>query len=198
MIAAEPGRVRTAPADRHGAPEDRNEWMLIEIMLHACQKAAPHMAPRACPASKSILRLCSQRVPAEVHPKRLFKHRVKRSPHRLSANIGRAARYVYGTVDIPADQVMNRMGNAKTVEAAQQILGQGGIPNTALFKGGKIGAAPRAGNSRGRWRRRWLRGRRCVGCNGGVTTRDRSSSSRGIRVRGRGSVRRRRRCRRPD
>ncbi|MBK9218879.1 MAG: transglutaminase domain-containing protein [Uliginosibacterium sp.] len=51
---------------------------------------------------------------------------------------GISARYVYGSVDLPAEQVMNWVGNAKTVEAAQQILGQGGIPNTALIKGGKI------------------------------------------------------------
>jgi transglutaminase-like putative cysteine protease len=51
---------------------------------------------------------------------------------------GISARYVYGTVDLPAEQVMNWVGNAKTVDAAQQILGQGGIPNTALVKGGKI------------------------------------------------------------
>jgi hypothetical protein len=79
-------------------------------------------------------------VPAEAQPKRFFRHRVERSAHRLPAGIWRAARYVYGTVDLPADQVMNWVGNAKTVDAAQQILGQGGIPNTALVKGGKIGA----------------------------------------------------------
>jgi hypothetical protein len=68
---------------------------------------------------------------------RLFKHLVKRHLHRRTESIGRAARYVYGTVDLPVEQVMNWVGNAKTVEAAQQILGQGGIPNTALVKDGK-------------------------------------------------------------
>ena len=53
---------------------------------------------------------------------------------------GIPARYVYGTVDIPADQVMNWVGGAKTIDAAQQILGQGHIPNVALVSGGKITA----------------------------------------------------------
>ena len=48
------------------------------------------------------------------------------------------ARYVYGTVDIPARQVMNWVGGADTAEAAQQILGQGGIHNSALTRGGQI------------------------------------------------------------
>ena len=50
------------------------------------------------------------------------------------------ARYVYGTVDIPADQIMNWVGGAKTIDAAQQILGQGHIPNVALVSGGHIKA----------------------------------------------------------
>ncbi|MEG0139364.1 MAG: transglutaminase-like domain-containing protein [Comamonas sp.] len=53
---------------------------------------------------------------------------------------GIPARYVYGTVDIPAEQVMNWVGGTKTVDAAQQILGQGGVPNTALVSGGQIKA----------------------------------------------------------
>lgn len=48
------------------------------------------------------------------------------------------ARYAYGTVEIPADKVMNWIGGAEVPEAAQQILGQGGIPNVALVNGGKI------------------------------------------------------------
>jgi hypothetical protein len=51
------------------------------------------------------------------------------------------SRYVYGTVDIPAEQLMNWVGDAKTPDAAQQILGQGGIPNTALTRGGKVAFA---------------------------------------------------------
>jgi len=53
---------------------------------------------------------------------------------------GIAARYVYGSVEIPPEQMMNWVGGAKTVSAAQQILAQGGIPNTALVSGGKIAA----------------------------------------------------------
>ena len=48
------------------------------------------------------------------------------------------ARYAYGTVEIPAEQVMNWVGGAHTPEAAQQLLGQGGIPNIGLLEGGKI------------------------------------------------------------
>lgn len=53
---------------------------------------------------------------------------------------GIPARYVYGTVEMPAEQVMNWVGGAKTIDAAQQILGQGGVPNTALVSGGQIKA----------------------------------------------------------
>jgi hypothetical protein len=48
------------------------------------------------------------------------------------------ARYVSGTVQIPADKVMNWVGGVAKPEAAQQLLGQGGIPNTGLVQGGKI------------------------------------------------------------
>ena len=48
------------------------------------------------------------------------------------------ARYAYGTVQIPVDRVMNWVGGVDVPEAAQQLLGQGGIPNTALIQGGKI------------------------------------------------------------
>ena len=48
------------------------------------------------------------------------------------------ARYVYGSVELPAEQVMNWVGGAKTVDAAQQIMSQGGIPSAALVSGGKI------------------------------------------------------------
>jgi len=51
---------------------------------------------------------------------------------------GIPARYVYGTVQIPADQVMNWVGGVTTPEAAQSLLGQGGIPNVAIVSGGKI------------------------------------------------------------
>jgi transglutaminase-like putative cysteine protease len=53
---------------------------------------------------------------------------------------GIPARYVYGTIQVPADQVMNWVGGVTTPEAAQNLLGQGGIPATALVSGGKIAA----------------------------------------------------------
>jgi transglutaminase-like putative cysteine protease len=48
------------------------------------------------------------------------------------------ARYVVGTVEVPEYKLRNWMGGFKTIDAAQQILGQGGIPNVALVKGGRI------------------------------------------------------------
>ncbi len=48
------------------------------------------------------------------------------------------ARYVVGTVQIPIDQVQNWVGGVSTPEVAQQLLSQGGIPNTALISGGQI------------------------------------------------------------
>jgi hypothetical protein len=50
------------------------------------------------------------------------------------------ARYAYGTIQVPAEQVMNWVGGVKTPEAAQSLLNQGGIPNVALVSGGKIAA----------------------------------------------------------
>jgi len=55
-----------------------------------------------------------------------------------AANI--PARYAYGTVQIPAAQVMNWVGGVTSPEAAQSLLGQGGIPNTAVVSGGRISA----------------------------------------------------------
>ena len=54
----------------------------------------------------------------------------------LLRSSGIAARYVYGTVDIPLAQAQNWAGGLKTPEALQQILGQGGIANILLVKGG--------------------------------------------------------------
>ncbi|MFZ6769363.1 transglutaminase domain-containing protein [Undibacterium sp. Di26W] len=51
---------------------------------------------------------------------------------------GIPARYVYGTIDVPADKVMNWVGGVTRAEAAQSLLGQGGIPNIGLSSGGKI------------------------------------------------------------
>lgn len=48
------------------------------------------------------------------------------------------ARYSYGTVELPVEQVQNWVGDVKSPQAAQQILGQGGIPNTGLAMGGSI------------------------------------------------------------
>jgi hypothetical protein len=53
---------------------------------------------------------------------------------------GIPARYVYGTIQVPAEQAMNWVGGVTTPEAAQNLLGQGGIPTTALVSGGKITA----------------------------------------------------------
>ncbi|WP_235507373.1 transglutaminase family protein, partial [Acidovorax sp. Leaf78] len=50
---------------------------------------------------------------------------------------GIPARYVTGTVDIPAAQARNWVGGAHTVDAAQQIWGQGGVANVALVSGGQ-------------------------------------------------------------
>lgn len=45
------------------------------------------------------------------------------------------ARYVYGTVDIPAKQAMDWVGGVNNISAAQNLLGQGGVPNVALTNG---------------------------------------------------------------
>ncbi|MEO9751330.1 MAG: transglutaminase-like domain-containing protein, partial [Marinobacter sp.] len=48
------------------------------------------------------------------------------------------ARYAMGTVEIPADQVMNWVGGVRAPGAAGNLLGQGGIPNTAMTRGGRV------------------------------------------------------------
>jgi len=48
------------------------------------------------------------------------------------------SRYVYGTVQIPVEKVMNWVGGVTKPDAAQQLLGQGGIPNIGLVQGGQI------------------------------------------------------------
>ncbi|MFZ6640834.1 transglutaminase-like domain-containing protein [Undibacterium sp. TC4M20W] len=58
----------------------------------------------------------------------------------LYRSAGIPARYVYGTIDVPADKVMNWVGGVTKIEAAQSLLGQGGIPNTGLINGGQISA----------------------------------------------------------
>jgi hypothetical protein len=53
---------------------------------------------------------------------------------------GIPARYVTGTVDIPTAQALNWVGGAQTVDAAQQIWGQGGVSNVALVSGAQTKA----------------------------------------------------------
>ena len=50
------------------------------------------------------------------------------------------ARYATGQVDIPTAQALNWVGGAQTVDAAQQIWGQGGVQTTALMSGGQAKA----------------------------------------------------------
>ncbi|MGR8934369.1 MAG: transglutaminase domain-containing protein [Gammaproteobacteria bacterium] len=51
---------------------------------------------------------------------------------------GIPARYVYGTVQIPIEQVMNWVGGMSNPMAALELMGQGGIPNIALTQGGVV------------------------------------------------------------
>ncbi|MCY1078597.1 transglutaminase domain-containing protein [Archangium lansingense] len=52
---------------------------------------------------------------------------------------GIPARYVYGTIQVPADAAMNWVGGGVTKpEAAQQLWAQGGVPNVALTNAGRI------------------------------------------------------------
>jgi len=53
---------------------------------------------------------------------------------------GIPARYAYGTIEVPADKVQNWVGGVNTPSAAQQLLGQGGIPTKGIVSGGKIGS----------------------------------------------------------
>lgn len=53
---------------------------------------------------------------------------------------GIPARYVYGTVEMSADKVMNWVGGVTDPMAAGNLMGQGGIPHTALALGGEIKA----------------------------------------------------------
>jgi transglutaminase-like putative cysteine protease len=53
-----------------------------------------------------------------------------------AANI--PARYVYGTIEVPADKVMNWVGGVTVPEAAMNLMGQGGIPNIGVAQGGQI------------------------------------------------------------
>jgi len=46
------------------------------------------------------------------------------------------ARYAYGVVELPIDQVQNWVGGTTAPQAALELLGQGGIPNMGLTEGG--------------------------------------------------------------
>lgn len=48
------------------------------------------------------------------------------------------ARYVHGTIDVPADAFMNWAGGFATVQAASGYAANGGIPVTQVLSGGKI------------------------------------------------------------
>ncbi|WP_353348554.1 transglutaminase domain-containing protein [Oceaniserpentilla sp. 4NH20-0058] len=48
------------------------------------------------------------------------------------------AKYAYGTVEVPVEKVMNWVGGVNVPEAAQSLMGQGGIPNVALVEGGVV------------------------------------------------------------
>jgi hypothetical protein len=50
------------------------------------------------------------------------------------------ARYVYGTIELPIDKVMNWVGGFTDANSAVNFIAGGGIPGTALTSGGKITA----------------------------------------------------------
>lgn len=45
------------------------------------------------------------------------------------------ARYVYGTIEVPSKVVTDWVGGVNSVDAAQNLMGQGGIPNIGLTSG---------------------------------------------------------------
>ncbi len=51
---------------------------------------------------------------------------------------GIPARYAYGTVEIPAEKVMNWVGGVTHYSAAGNLMGQGGIPNKGIIMGGQV------------------------------------------------------------
>ncbi|PTT79421.1 transglutaminase [Pelomonas sp. HMWF004] len=48
------------------------------------------------------------------------------------------ARYQYGTIEVDADKLQNWVGGVNKVEAALQLLGQGGIANRGFLQGGRV------------------------------------------------------------
>ena len=53
-----------------------------------------------------------------------------------SANI--PARYVYGTIEVPADKAMNWVGGVNVPQAAINLMSQGGIPVVGITQGGVV------------------------------------------------------------
>ncbi len=53
-----------------------------------------------------------------------------------AANI--PARYVYGTIEVPADKVMNWVGGVSVPQAAINLMGQGGIPVVGVVQSGQV------------------------------------------------------------
>uniref|UniRef100_UPI0010F554AE transglutaminase-like domain-containing protein n=1 Tax=Chitinivorax sp. B TaxID=2502235 RepID=UPI0010F554AE len=51
---------------------------------------------------------------------------------------GVPARYVYATIEVPAERVMNWVGGVETPEAALNLLAQGGIPSIGVATAGRI------------------------------------------------------------
>ncbi len=49
-----------------------------------------------------------------------------------------SARYVYGTIEVPIDKVMNWVGGFTNVQAAVNFIASGGVPIKAYASGGKI------------------------------------------------------------
>ena len=50
------------------------------------------------------------------------------------------SRYVYGTIEVPVDKAMNWVGGVTVPQAAQNLMGQGGIPNIGVTRAGQVGA----------------------------------------------------------
>jgi len=56
----------------------------------------------------------------------------------LLRSAGVSSRYVTGNIKVPADEVMNWVGGVASPKVAQQLLGQGGVPNVGLVSGGTV------------------------------------------------------------
>lgn len=53
---------------------------------------------------------------------------------------GVAARYAYGTVQIPTGPALNWIGQMQSADAAAVLMSQGGIPNASIISGGSVTA----------------------------------------------------------